>query len=125
MNAKIGKKQGGSDLNAASTLTFTDAAWMVGMTPEAFEHLAQSGGADFTEDASGEKFISLADILRLGFSMTAQKEAQVAMLRTQLSTALEREKELAAQLQEKLDFDGSEQPALAGGGKKKKKKKKK
>ena len=124
MNAKSGKKLGSSDLNAASTLTFTDAAWMVGMTPEAFEHLVQAGGAAFTEDASGEKFITLADILRLGFSMTAQKESQVAMLRMQLSTALEREKELAAQLQEKLDINGVNLPAETGGGKKKKKKKK-
>jgi len=125
MAAKNSKKQDGERLGADSILTFTDAAWMVGMTPEAFEHLVESGGADVTEDASGDKFIQLSDLLRLGFSMATQKEVQVAMLRGQLSSALEREKELAGQLQEKLGFDGSDKPSppAKGGGKKKKKKK--
>ncbi|MEO5367602.1 MAG: hypothetical protein H7831_14850 [Magnetococcus sp. WYHC-3] len=86
-------------------LALTEAAWLVGITPEAFKRFMESTGMDMVTDAASEPQVALLDLIRLGFQLLGQKESQVAMLRMQLAATLEREKELAAALKQKVEGD--------------------
>jgi hypothetical protein len=86
-------------------LSVNAAAWIAGVTPEAFAHLLESSGRSCPDS------IALLDLARSGFFLLAQKETQVAMLRLQLNAALEREKELVAALQAKIAFPAGAVPA--------------
>ncbi|MBF0159018.1 MAG: hypothetical protein HQL58_05790 [Magnetococcales bacterium] len=88
-------------------LSIQAAAWIAGITPEAMKYMMESSGRSCPE------VIALFDLVRTGFSLLAQKEAQIGMLRLQLGTTLEREKELTAALQNKLSFEPATLPAAA------------
>ncbi|MBF0136827.1 MAG: hypothetical protein H7833_15810 [Magnetococcus sp. DMHC-1] len=81
------------------SLSREDAAWLVGMTPEAFDRFMESSG-----NLERNKPIAILDLLRAGFTLLGRKEAQAAMMGLQLSRALEREKSLATTLQSRV-FD--------------------
>lgn len=106
----------------SSKITTTDAAWTVGITQEALDRLIETSGITHTMDPDGTRRVDLSTLLRLGFTQLGQREAQVAMLRIQLSAALEREQQLLSALQSKLLDDTVSLPApKPKKGKKKKK----
>ncbi|MBF0123951.1 MAG: hypothetical protein HQL60_01285 [Magnetococcales bacterium] len=88
-------------------LSIHAAAWIAGITPEAMKYMLESSGRVCPE------VIAMLDLARSGFSLLAQKEAQIGMLRLQLGAALEREKELTIALQSKLSFDPAAPPVMA------------
>ena len=115
-------------------LSANEAAWMSGVTLEAYERFMKAAGVDDLRSIRPDKLV------RTAFTLLGQKESQLVMLRLQLAATLQREKELAEALGSKLgdhnplalDFlqeksSAAPESAFAmesGGGKKKKKKKK-
>lgn len=77
-------------------LARAEAAWLAGITPDAFERFLLAAGLD-KMDA-----ISVMELVRVGFTQLGQREAQLAMFRLQLAAALQREKELTETLHSKL-----------------------
>ncbi|MBF0177554.1 MAG: hypothetical protein HQL63_12015 [Magnetococcales bacterium] len=108
------------------TLSREEAAWLVGITPEAYDRFMVNSNAKMTDG-----HIAVLDLLRAGFVLLSRKEAQAAMLGLQLSRSLEREKNLATTLQSSVFGDAlpipvtEECPDTFTPEKKKKKKKKK
>ncbi|MBF0424919.1 MAG: hypothetical protein HQL66_03755 [Magnetococcales bacterium] len=110
-------------------LSREEAAWLVGITPEALDRFMIGSGV-----ASDDRGLSILQLLRAGYALLARKEVQAAMIGQQLSRALEREKQLVATLQSRVlkdppppmtDDARPEAMAVASEPKKKKKKKKK
>ncbi|MBF0294862.1 MAG: hypothetical protein HQL96_06705 [Magnetococcales bacterium] len=101
--------------------TPAEAAWLAGVAEEALvRYLEEANGALI------EGRITLANLLRAAFGLLGRKENQAALLRLQLSTTLEREKELAETLRAGLLGTGVatvaiETPKAAKPAKKKKK----
>ncbi|MBF0453583.1 MAG: hypothetical protein HQL72_02055 [Magnetococcales bacterium] len=109
------------------TLSVTEAAWMAGVTLEAYERFMTVAGMTDLRSIKADKLI------RTAFTLLGQKESQLTMLRLQLAATLQREKELSEALGSKLsqntplamDFIKESPPPSAQDGPKKKKKKKK
>ncbi len=78
------------------SLSVTEAAWMAGVTLEAYEKFMSVAGV---EDL---RSIKPDELIRTAFTLLGQKESQLVMLRLQLSATLLREKELADALGSKL-----------------------
>ncbi len=78
------------------TLSFTEAAWMAGVTPESLERSLENVGLTDTRN------IPLSRLVQSGFTLLGQRDSQLAMFRMQLAAALQREKELAEALRSKL-----------------------
>ncbi|MBF0179022.1 MAG: hypothetical protein HQM03_03230 [Magnetococcales bacterium] len=101
--------------------TTAEAAWLAGVAEEAMvRYLEEANGALI------EGRITLANLLRAAFGLLGRKENQAALLRLQLSTTLEREKELSETLRAGLLGTGVvtvaiEAPKAVKPGKKKKK----
>jgi hypothetical protein len=108
-------------------LSVTEAAWMAGVTLEAYEKFMRVAGV---EDL---RSIKPDELIRTAFTLLGQKESQLVMLRLQLSATLLREKELAEALGSKLsqhtplplEFLSDDNSAQEPVKNKKKKKKKK
>ncbi|MBF0623601.1 MAG: hypothetical protein HQL82_02220 [Magnetococcales bacterium] len=95
-----------SPIETLPLLTREEAAWLVGMTPEALDRVMTACGREAGEN------IGLLDLLRSGYALVGRKEAQAVMLGTQLTRALEREKELAEALRSRV-FDQPLRPPEA------------
>lgn len=83
-------------------LSLAESAWMAGVTQEAFERFLDAAGLGHL------RHIPMTELVRAGFTLLGQREAQLAMFRLQLSASLIREKELAEALHSKLTVDSSE-----------------
>lgn len=81
-------------------LSHAEAAWMAGITPDSFERFLKATNLEHLRN------IPVTELVRSGFTLLGQREAQLAMFRMQLATALHREKELTELLHAKL-LDGS------------------
>lgn len=95
----------GSDLlkwRGMPSLTMEDAAWLAGITPEALGGFLAGAGIKVASGSDGVARVAVQDLVRGGFAIASRKETQVAMLRSQLHAALEREKSLAQALQLQL-----------------------
>ncbi|MEO5340370.1 MAG: hypothetical protein H7837_07635 [Magnetococcus sp. MYC-9] len=77
-------------------LTTTEAAWMAGVTAESFARFLEAAGLH------PSRALSVTELIRAGFAQLGQREAQLAMFRLQLASALQREKELTELLHAKL-----------------------
>ncbi|MGN7612416.1 hypothetical protein ACQZV8_10060 [Magnetococcales bacterium HHB-1] len=103
----------GFDVNLLENLpplTFSEAAWIVGISAEAFQRFMQMSGLQPVTLANGQKRITLASLLKAGFNLLMQRESQLAMLRVQFSATLERERDLATALREKIHLPDPLQP---------------
>ncbi|MBF0098970.1 MAG: hypothetical protein HQM05_16725, partial [Magnetococcales bacterium] len=77
-------------------LTLSEAAWMAGVTPDALERfLAVSA-------LGAVRTVPLLELVRAAFTILGQREAQLAILRLQLTASLQREKELTEALHANL-----------------------
>ncbi len=85
-----------SRFDALPTLSFSEAAWMAGVTAESLERSLESAGLTDIRN------IPLNRLVKSGFTLLGQRDSQLAMLRMQLAAALQREKELAEALHSKL-----------------------
>lgn len=85
-------------------LTIPEAAWLAGVTEEAFERFLLASNTSRTRGLDGAIYVTLGSLVKAGFTLLGQKEAQVTMLRMQLTTALKREQELVGALKEKIAF---------------------
>lgn len=83
-------------------LSLAEAAWMAGITPDAFERFLDAASLGHL------RTISLIELVRSSFTQLGQREAQLAMFRLQLAAALHREKELAEALHSKLTAGSAE-----------------
>ncbi|WP_130471388.1 hypothetical protein [Candidatus Magnetaquicoccus inordinatus] len=77
-------------------LTLSEAAWMAGITPDALERFLTS------TPLAGMRNLPLLELVRACFTLLGQREAQMAIMRLQLTSALQREKELSEALHSKL-----------------------
>jgi hypothetical protein len=77
-------------------LTVSEAAWMAGVTLEAYERFMTVAGITDLRAIQPDKLV------RTAFTLLGQKESQLVMLRLQLAATLQREKELAEALGSKL-----------------------
>lgn len=84
------------------SLTVTDAAWLAGVTEETLQRLITTGRLSQVGDRTGTTRVGMGDIFRAVFVQFGQKDSQIAMLRMQLASAIQREKELAELLHGKL-----------------------
>ena len=104
------------------SLSVAEAAWMAGVTLEAYERFMTVAGVNDLRAVGPDKLV------RTAFTLLGQKESQLVMLRLQLAATLQREKELAELLGSKLSQHTPLQLdflTAPGGGKEKKKKRKK
>jgi hypothetical protein len=104
------------------SLSIAEAAWMAGVTIEAYEQFMSVVGVEDVQTTKPDRLV------RTAFTLLGQKESQLLMLRLQLAAALQREKELAELLGSKLSQHTPLQLdflTAPGGGKEKKKKRKK
>ncbi|MEO5348194.1 MAG: hypothetical protein H7836_00900 [Magnetococcus sp. YQC-3] len=83
-------------LESLPTLSPAEATWMAGITSEAFARFQEAA------NLGQQTALSITTLLRASFTQLAQREAQLAMFRLQLATALNREKELTEALHSKL-----------------------
>ncbi|MBF0610629.1 MAG: hypothetical protein G8345_15335 [Magnetococcales bacterium] len=88
-------------IRALPSVTLEDAAWLAGITPEALQGFLEAAAIK-TAATDGSTRVAVSDLIRGGFSVASRRETQVTMLRTQLHSALEREKALANALQLQL-----------------------
>lgn len=86
-------------LETLPQLSLAEAAWMAGITPDAFERFLSAA------NLSHLRTMPITELVRAGFTLLGQREAQLAMFRLQLATALQREKELIEVLHSKLTLD--------------------
>ncbi|MBF0462213.1 MAG: hypothetical protein HQL87_12540 [Magnetococcales bacterium] len=77
-------------------LSLAEAAWMAGVTPDSFERFLE------VANLGPVRSLPILDLVRAGFTLLGQREAQLAMFRLQLAAALQREKELTEALQSQL-----------------------
>ena len=78
------------------SLSVAEAAWMAGVTLEAYERFMTVAGVNDLRAVGPDKLV------RTAFTLLGQKESQLVMLRLQLAATLQREKELAEALGSKL-----------------------
>lgn len=101
------------------SFSLEEAAWVVGITPEALERFLRLGNAEVS-GKEGERRVDLVALARTGFDLLSQREAQVEMLRLQLSADILPEHAL----QPEVEVAGAKpRPAKAKGGKGGRKKK--
>ncbi|MEO5363464.1 MAG: hypothetical protein H7838_07555 [Magnetococcus sp. DMHC-8] len=87
-------------------LSLAEAAWMAGITPDAFERFLEAANLSHLRN------LPMMELVRAGFTLLGQREAQLAMFRLQLAAALHREKELTEALHSKLTA-GTEMTVVA------------
>ncbi len=106
-------------------LSSSEAAWMAGVTEAAYEEFMSVAGIEDPQKIQTDRLV------RTAFTLLGQKESQLVMMRLQLASTLQREKELAELLGSKLSqhtplpMDFLEKNSTDGDFKSKKKKKKK
>lgn len=102
MNNELSEDFDTQRLEGLPQLSLAEAAWMAGITPDAFEQFL---GAI---SLSHLRHVPITELVRAAFTLLGQREAQVAMFRLQLATALQREQELTEALHSKLTAGSAE-----------------
>ena len=77
-------------------LSLAEAAWLAGVTPDSFERFLEAASLTHL------RHMPMTELIRAGFTLLGQREAQLAMFRLQLAAALHREKELTEALHSRL-----------------------
>ncbi|MBF0584016.1 MAG: hypothetical protein HQL80_07250, partial [Magnetococcales bacterium] len=79
-------------LESLPPLSLAEAAWMAGITPDAFERFLEATNLGHL------RTLPITELVRAGFTLLGQREAQLAMFRLQLSAEKKKKKELAEAL---------------------------
>ncbi|NGZ07640.1 MAG: hypothetical protein G8237_14955 [Magnetococcales bacterium] len=82
---------------ALPNCTLSEAAWMAGVAEEAMRRYLDEANTHLPEGG-----LSFTTVLRAAFTLLGRKENQASMLRQQLTSALERERELTDTLRSGL-----------------------
>jgi hypothetical protein len=77
-------------------LSLSEAAWMAGITPDALERFLAASAL------GAARTVPLLELVRASFTILGQREAQLAILRLQLTASVQREKELTEALHANL-----------------------
>ncbi|MBF0620822.1 MAG: hypothetical protein HQL54_02730 [Magnetococcales bacterium] len=81
-------------LESAPIVPLADAAWLAGLTPDAFTGFLKDTNIPLLKNPQGVQCIRIIELIRAGYGLLGQKESRILMLRMQLEKALNREKEL-------------------------------
>ncbi|MBF0188914.1 MAG: hypothetical protein HQL50_13410 [Magnetococcales bacterium] len=92
-------------LDEIPPLSLPEAAWLAGITPEAFSAFLEISNADVEKTDEDERSIRLLDLIQAAFTVLGQRESQMVMLRMQLAKALSREKDLVEILKKRIQLD--------------------
>ncbi len=102
MKTELSDNSDSKPLEALPPLSLAEAAWMAGITPDAFERFLDAISLGHLRQ------IPITELVRTSFTLLGQREAQVAMFRLQLASALQREQELTQALHSKLTEGSTE-----------------
>ena len=102
MKTELSDNSDSKPLETLPPLSLAEAAWMAGITPDAFERFLDAISLGHLRQ------IPITELVRTSFTLLGQREAQVAMFRLQLASALQREQELTQALHSKLTEGSNE-----------------